>query len=66
MEVAMFKIIKKENLAPNIYLMDVVAPRIARYALPGQFLIVRLSVWLLWKSGTALPIWSALSADLLI
>ena len=38
----MFKIIKKENLAPNIYLMDVEAPRIARYALPGQFLIVRV------------------------
>ena len=38
----MFKIIKKETLAPNIYLMDVEAPRIARHALPGQFLIVRL------------------------
>ena len=42
MEVYMFKITKKENLAPNIYLMDVEAPRIARYALPGQFLIVRV------------------------
>ena len=30
----MFKIIKKENLAPNIYLMDVVAPRIASPELP--------------------------------
>ncbi len=38
----MFKIIKKETLAPNIYLMDVEAPRIAKHALPGQFLIVRL------------------------
>ena len=37
----MFKILKKENLAPNIYLMDVEAPRVARNALPGQFLIVR-------------------------
>ena len=38
----MYKIIKKEILAPNIYLMDVVAPRIAASALPGQFLIVRI------------------------
>ena len=38
----MFKILKKENLAPNIYLMDVEAPRVARNALPGQFLIVRV------------------------
>ena len=38
----MFKILKKETLAPNIYLMDVEAPRIARHALPGQFLIVRV------------------------
>ena len=38
----MFKILKKENLAPNIFLMDVEAPRVARNALPGQFLIVRV------------------------
>ena len=38
----MFRIIKKEVLAPNIYLMDVEAPRIAKHALPGQFLIVRV------------------------
>ncbi len=38
----MFKILKKENLAPNIYLMDVEAPRVAKNALPGQFLIVRV------------------------
>ncbi len=37
----MFRIVKKEVLAPNIYLMDVEAPRIAKHALPGQFLIVR-------------------------
>ena len=37
----MFRILKKENLAPNIFLMDVEAPRIAKNALPGQFLIVR-------------------------
>lgn len=37
----MFRILKKEELAPNIYLMDVEAPRVAKNALPGQFLIVR-------------------------
>ena len=37
----MFEIVKKELLAPNIYLMDVMAPRVARTALPGQFVIVR-------------------------
>ena len=37
----MFRILKKECLAPNIYLMDVEAPRTAKHALPGQFLIVR-------------------------
>ncbi|MBQ9028311.1 MAG: sulfide/dihydroorotate dehydrogenase-like FAD/NAD-binding protein [Lachnospiraceae bacterium] len=47
----MFKIIKKENLAPNIYLMDVEAPRIARHALPGQFLIVRVD-----KDGERIPL----------
>ncbi len=38
----MFRIEKKEYLAPNIVLMDVDAPRIAKNALPGQFLIVRV------------------------
>jgi ferredoxin--NADP+ reductase len=38
----MFRILKKEVLAPNIYLMDVEAPRVAKNALPGQFLIVRV------------------------
>ena len=47
----MFKIIKKENLAPNIFLMDVEAPRIAKYALPGQFLIVRVD-----EEGERIPL----------
>jgi NAD(P)H-flavin reductase len=38
----MFKITKKALLAPNIYLMEVYAPRIAKAAKPGQFLIVRV------------------------
>ena len=37
----MYKIIKKRILAQDIVLMDVEAPRIAKSALPGQFVIVR-------------------------
>ncbi|WP_071026797.1 bifunctional dihydroorotate dehydrogenase B NAD binding subunit/NADPH-dependent glutamate synthase [Peptoniphilus raoultii] len=36
----MNKIIRKENLAPSIYLFDIYAPRVAASALPGQFVIV--------------------------
>ncbi|MDR1055424.1 MAG: sulfide/dihydroorotate dehydrogenase-like FAD/NAD-binding protein [Prevotellaceae bacterium] len=38
----MFEIVKKELLASNIYLMDIMAPRVARTAFPGQFVIVRV------------------------
>jgi len=37
----MYTILDKRRLAEGIYLMDVEAPRIARAAQPGQFLIVR-------------------------
>ena len=37
----MYKIVKAEQLASNVYLMDVLAPRVARRCLPGQFVIVR-------------------------
>ncbi|KOA18300.1 dihydroorotate dehydrogenase B (NAD(+)), electron transfer subunit [Clostridium homopropionicum DSM 5847] len=37
----MFKIVKKELLVPNIYLMDIEAPRVAKSAQPGQFVIVK-------------------------
>ena len=37
----MFKILSKEMLTPGICKMDIVAPRIAASARPGQFLIVR-------------------------
>lgn len=50
-EKAMFKIEKVDNLAPNIYLMDVQAPRIAKNALPGQFLIVRVD-----EDGERIPL----------
>lgn len=36
----MYKIVKKEILAPNIFSMDILAPRVAKSALPGQFVIV--------------------------
>lgn len=37
----MFKILKKEYLANNIWLMDVEAPRVAKHCQPGQFVIVK-------------------------
>ncbi len=36
----MYKIVKKELLAPNIYSFDILAPRVAESAQPGQFVIV--------------------------
>lgn len=38
----MFKILKKEYLTPGIFLMDLLAPKLAKAAEPGQFLIVRV------------------------
>ena len=38
----MYRIIKAEELAANIYLMDVEAPRVAKSCQPGQFVIVRM------------------------
>lgn len=37
----MFRIVEKRLLAPDIWLMNVEAPRVARAAQPGQFVIVR-------------------------
>ena len=37
----MYKIVEKRQLAPQIYLMDVEAPRVAKSAKPGQFIIVK-------------------------
>jgi ferredoxin--NADP+ reductase len=47
----MYKILKKELLAPQIYLMDVFVPRLAKSAKPGQFLIVILE-----KNGERIPL----------
>ena len=38
----MYKITRAEKLADKIYLMDVVAPRVAKYCEPGQFVIVKI------------------------
>ena len=38
----MYKIIKAEQLAEKIYLMDVEAPRTAAACQPGQFVIVKM------------------------
>lgn len=47
----MYKIVKKEELAPKILLMEVEAPRVAASALPGQFVIVRVD-----EKGERIPL----------
>lgn len=47
----MYEILSKKSLAPQIFLMDVHAPRIAQSALPGQFLIVIVD-----KKGERIPL----------
>lgn len=47
----MFKIVKKEQLSDSIYLMDVVAPRVAKACYPGQFIIVKMD-----EKGERIPL----------
>ncbi len=47
----MFKVVKKVELASNIYLMDIEAPRVASSALPGQFVIVKVD-----EKGERIPL----------
>lgn len=47
----MYKIVRKEVLSPVITLMEVEAPRLARSAKPGQFLIVRID-----EEGERIPL----------
>lgn len=47
----MYKIVKAEELAANIYLMDVEAPRVAKSCQPGQFVIVRMD-----EDGERIPL----------
>jgi len=47
----MFKIVKKQYLANNIYLMDILAPRVAKSCFPGQFIIVKMD-----EKGERIPL----------
>ena len=47
----MYKILKKEILAENIYLMDIQAPRVAKSCYPGQFVIVKMD-----EKGERIPL----------
>ncbi|VVB85490.1 Sulfide dehydrogenase subunit beta [uncultured archaeon] len=46
-----FKILKKQELVPTIHLMDISAPRIAKKAQPGQFVILRID-----ETGERIPL----------
>lgn len=47
----MYKIVKKRVLAENLYLMDIEAPRVAKAAHPGQFIIVKMD-----EKGERIPL----------
>ena len=47
----MFKILRKEELSPHVYAMDIEAPRVARKAEPGQFIILRVN-----EEGERIPL----------
>ncbi len=38
----MYKIVEKKILAPSIFMMKILAPRVAKSARPGQFIIIRM------------------------
>lgn len=50
-ELNLFTILKKTELAPQIFLMDIEAPRVAKSSKPGQFIIVRLD-----EKGERIPL----------
>jgi len=47
----MYAILRKEKLAPGIWLMKVMAPFVARRAMPGQFIILRVK-----EGGERIPL----------
>lgn len=47
----MFQIMKKEYLAEQIWLMDILAPRVAKSCMPGQFVIVKMD-----EKGERIPL----------
>lgn len=49
--VPLFEIVRKESLYPTVTLMEINAPDVARRALPGQFIILRIS-----EDGERIPL----------
>ena len=47
----MYKIVHKEMLNPNVVLMDVLAPEVARNCKPGQFIVLRID-----EQGERIPL----------
>lgn len=47
----MYKIVHKEMLNPNVVLMDVLAPEVARNCKPGQFIVLRID-----ETGERIPL----------
>lgn len=47
----MFKILRKEELSPNVFAMDIEAPRVAQKAQPGQFIVLRVN-----EEGERIPL----------
>ena len=47
----MYKIVKKRDLNSSVCLMEIEAPRVARKALPGQFIIFRID-----EAGERVPL----------
>ena len=47
----MYEILKKEELSPNVYAMEIDAPRVAKNAEPGQFIILRVD-----EEGERIPL----------
>ncbi len=47
----MFKILKKKELSPGVYHYDIEAPRVAKKAKPGQFIVLRVN-----EEGERIPL----------
>ena len=47
----MFKILKKEELSPSVFSMDIEAPRVAKKCQAGQFIILRVD-----EEGERIPL----------
>ena len=47
----MFKILRKEELSPGVYAMDIEAPRVAKKARAGQFIVLRVD-----EKGERIPL----------